>query len=316
MDLKSLNLQLKVIESYIWERLPVLDKGADNAAVFLAGSARSGTTWITDILNYDNSYRIMFEPFHPQYNYQAKKLFHRYFRANYNDSHALQIIETILLGRIQNKWVNRENRKLFSNKRLIKSIRSNLFLKWMNVNFPTLPIILLLRHPCAVALSRMKFGWKPKLDRFLSQEELVEDYLSPFLPLIKKQKTEFEEQILSWCVENFVPLCQFKPEQIKIVFYENMCVQPEEEIARLFKFIGTSYNNKVFKVIKNPSATSHAQSAVISHKNLVGGYKKLLDRNELSKAETILRYFGLDRIYGSGPMPKMTGKKCLEIFHK
>ena len=36
-------------------------------SVYLAGDGRSGTTWISEIINCDNRYRYMFEPFHPSF---------------------------------------------------------------------------------------------------------------------------------------------------------------------------------------------------------------------------------------------------------
>src|SRR5438552_19014615 len=39
--------------------------GASGTTVLLAGSARSGTTWLAAVINYDNSHRYMFDPFRP-----------------------------------------------------------------------------------------------------------------------------------------------------------------------------------------------------------------------------------------------------------
>ena len=41
----------------------VIDMNNDiSKAVIVAGAARSGTTWLGDIINYKNDYRLMFEP--------------------------------------------------------------------------------------------------------------------------------------------------------------------------------------------------------------------------------------------------------------
>ena len=32
--------------------------------VFISGVGRSGTTWLTELINYNHRYRILFEPFH------------------------------------------------------------------------------------------------------------------------------------------------------------------------------------------------------------------------------------------------------------
>src|SRR5262245_3197724 len=35
-------------------------------AALVSGTRRSGTTWLADVINFDNHYRYMFEPFHPK----------------------------------------------------------------------------------------------------------------------------------------------------------------------------------------------------------------------------------------------------------
>ena len=35
--------------------------------IWLIGSGRSGTTWVSSIINYKNDFRELFEPFHPMF---------------------------------------------------------------------------------------------------------------------------------------------------------------------------------------------------------------------------------------------------------
>ena len=41
--------------------------GSYQDAIWLVGEARSGTTWVSDLINWDKRYREMFEPFHPTF---------------------------------------------------------------------------------------------------------------------------------------------------------------------------------------------------------------------------------------------------------
>ena len=43
-----------------------LEKGDHRSSVFLAGSGRSGTTWLSEIINHRRGYRYVFEPFNPR----------------------------------------------------------------------------------------------------------------------------------------------------------------------------------------------------------------------------------------------------------
>lgn len=53
------------------------------------------------------------------------------------------------------------------------------FLKWLRIRFPKVPLLFILRHPCAVVLSRKELGWPADsdLEPFLQQESLIEDFL-------------------------------------------------------------------------------------------------------------------------------------------
>lgn len=55
-------------------RNPFIDTGRIEDAVILAGMGRSGTTWGADVLNYDKSCRVMFEPFYPAAVHEARVL--------------------------------------------------------------------------------------------------------------------------------------------------------------------------------------------------------------------------------------------------
>ena len=41
-----------------------LDLGDWRRTVLLAGTGRSGTTWVEKVINHRNRFRVMFEPFH------------------------------------------------------------------------------------------------------------------------------------------------------------------------------------------------------------------------------------------------------------
>ena len=108
-------------------------------AVFLAGIGRSGTTWLSNIINYNNDYRYIFEPFYKKKvgickNFDSKQ----YIRESSNDKKNLEPVKLILSSKVKSKWSDRFNERIFTNKRLIKSIRANLFLKWLHLNFPNL----------------------------------------------------------------------------------------------------------------------------------------------------------------------------------
>lgn len=277
-------------------------------SIFLAGSERSGTTWISDIINHKREYRYIFEPFWPaKVDICEKFRFQQYLRPENQDRYFIEAVEAILSGRIRNRWTDRYHRRFIASKRLIKDVRANLLLKWMHGNFPEMPIILILRHPCAVARSQLKKAtyWIPDLkEEFLSQEELVQDFLNPFAEEIGKAQTAFEIHIFRWCIQYYVPLKQFKRGEIHLAFYENFCEEPESEIDRLFSFLGKSYDEgAVFKKLREPSPVSREVSAIISGGSLLDSWREQITDEQIQRAVEILRLFELERIYSQDSLP-------------
>jgi hypothetical protein len=278
-----------------------VDLGRDHrASVFLAGSGRAGTTWVSELINYRGEYRYVFEPFHPGKvdafkNFRSKQ----YLRPDDRREEYLGPARKVLTGGLRSRWTDRVHRKFVARRRLIKDIRANLLLGWMRANFPGMPIILLLRHPCAVVASRLALGWKDNLYETMEQRELVEDFLGPMEPEIRGARDAFERHLFLWCIENYVPLKQLAPEEIHLAFYENFLVHPEEEIYRLFSFLGKGFDERVYSTLKRPSPLSRKDAERPS----VDAWRRHISNAQLERAAEIQGLFGLQRLYGERMMP-------------
>jgi hypothetical protein len=278
-------------------------------SIFLAGIGRSGTTWVSDIINHKNEYRYVFEPFHSG-KVKICKGFRRrqYLRPEDRREEFLHPARIILSGGLgKHHWTDQFNSKSTPARRLIKDVRANLMLAWIHANFPELPIVLLLRHPCAVAHSKIKLGWNPNLDEFLSQSELVEDFLEPFADEMRSTKTDFERHLFTWCVESYVPLRLLGHGGVHLAFYEKLCEDPKGEVERLFAFLGKNVDESVFEKMNKPSPLSRPGSAILSGERLVGGWRRHVTPAQLKRAVEILGLFGLDKVYSERAIPNPSG---------
>lgn len=280
------------------------------ASVILSGSGRSGTTWIADIINYKSDYRLMFEPFHPHnVNVWQKFKSKLYFSPECNDKAYKRVIGTILAGNIRDSWVDKYNTKTIYRRRLLKCIYGNLLLRGIYVQYPGIQIVLLLRHPCAVVSSQLQVDAKwgalwGALSEYFAQEDLVEDFLLPFKEAAQNVHNKFEELLFIWCIQNYIPLRQFKRNEIHLVFYENFCKYPKQEIERLFKFLGRRYNDTIFEKIKTNSATSWLKdTAALTSDDLIDSWREHVTREQLERAIEILSIFGLNKVYSQNSMP-------------
>ncbi|MBU0678896.1 MAG: sulfotransferase domain-containing protein [Verrucomicrobia bacterium] len=285
---------------------PLLDWSGPENCVFLAGSGRSGATWAGHLINYDHFYRYVFEPFNPRYVPAAAALRYRHYLRPYETkSKYLKPVHAILSGRLKSKWTDKFNHRLLSRHRLVKEIRANHMLKWLRVQFPEMPIILVVRHPCAVAHSKIQLNWHTQLDEFLDQPELMKDWLEPFLQEMMSARTDIERHVFMWCIENYVPLKQLERDEYHLIFYEHLWTQPATEAARLFDYLHRDYDPEAFlAAVNRPTSMVRANTTVSRDDNPATSWMGYLSRTEIEQAMRVVELFGMDTIYGPGPMPK------------
>ena len=276
-------------------------------SMLVAGTARSGTVWLADMIASQISCRTLFEPFNPDLVPEYREFhYFQYMRPGSENKKLHAFAQSVFSGQIRNSWVDHQNERVFPKYRLVKEIRANLMLRWLHDNFPAVPIIFIMRHPCAVVLSRMQLGWATDrdIDPFLSQPELVTDQLAPHLDTIRHARTEEEKHAVIWSVTNLVPLKQFQSDGFKIVFYEDLCTQPEVELTSVFKVLGKAYpKTDIGRITGRPSQTTRKNSAILIGTDKVGSWKKSLEVSQIDNILRIVDAFGLSHLYGDSPLP-------------
>jgi hypothetical protein len=279
---------------------------------FLAGTGRSGTTWVEEIINCRREYRVIFEPFWPL-RVPLCSMFPEttYLRADDPAPDHYRAARTILSGRFRNSWTDRFNDRSIYWKRLIKDVRANLFLHWLHHRFPALPIVFLIRHPCAVVVSQQKALWRPSVLEFLEKPALVRDHLEPFVNLIQSAEDEFDQKVIAWCVRNFVPLQQFRRGDMLVMFYEDLVMDPAMEIRRLFDFLQQRITGEAFAQWKRPSALIRPDSAIVTGDDPLTSWRQHLTDKQIERTVSLLQQFGLARLYGAEPSRRVKAGELL-----
>ncbi len=283
--------------------------------IWLIGDGRSGTTWVTNLINHRKMYREMFEPFHPYLVEEMKNFVpHEYIRPGDPSVKNLKIASQVFSGKFLHDRVDRENDSFFYDGVLIKDVFANLCSYWAFQNFPHIKIVFLIRNPFAVALSKFKkktWSWMTNPLDFLEQLDLHEDYLHPFEKLIKDVSNRgdyIQNQILIWSIINYIPLLQFGSKQIHVVFYENIFSDPNYEVAQIFNYV----REEIVETIDIPPLVLRSPSRVttewrdFSKNEHLGSWKNELTTEQIDRGFEILSHFGFDQLYNDDLVPNIS----------
>jgi hypothetical protein len=282
----------------------------------LVGTARSGTTWLAELIDSQVPCRLLFEPFHPGKvpAYSGYRYF-QYMPPDADDVQLQEFCSGLLEGRLSGPWIDGHLAHLRPRLRLVKDIRPTLMLKWLSLRFPAVPIIYAIRHPCAVVASRLRLGWATDEDlaEFLRQPLLVREHLEPFLKVIERARLPEEKHAAIWCISNIVPLRQFASGGWTLVFYEAVHHRPEQELSRLFGAFGATYGPDVHTAMRRPSRTTRTLGAARVATQARQGlqWERHLTTDQIRRVYDIVAAFGLDHLYGESPMPLLSRPEVL-----
>jgi len=267
--------------------------------VFVIGSGRSGTTWLGNIVAGDELITY-FEPF----DYRRVSAFtglglRPYFRPNDSHSEWKLIIDDLLCSRLKDDALANSNNALVPrNCRgiLIKDIRINGILMWLQKNFD-IRFVFILRHPCAVALSRVRCNWVPEVESFFENKEIVADLNVDINFLRELSLNPLFAHLIMWCFENAVPLRQFG-DSLPLFRYENLMTDKETTVPAILATLGLSFNDarqRAFNELSNMSTRS-----IIDPFELIHGWRKFITDSEINTITKIIRHFELSSLYEIG----------------
>lgn len=276
--------------------------------LWLIGDGRSGTTWVSNLINYDKYFRHVFEPYHSKIMPEVKFLSsHYYARPAIENYQLYELSEKIFTGRLWYPRLDSDNAIGMYKGLLVKDIFANLFSYWVHSHFADVKIILLVRNPFAVAMSKyMKKDWTwitDPIDLF-NQPDLQNDYLKEFEDLIFKtaEKNDFIlNQILIWSIIHFIPFRQFNSEQIHLVFYEDIFLNPVSEISKIGNYVGIDLNHLSKRVIEKPSRVGSLN--IQRGTSPITSWKSDIPVSTIDQGFRILESFGLHNLYDQNSIP-------------
>ena len=306
---QGLRLRHGAIASYVLHLTGPRQYALENTLV-IAGSPRSGTTWLAEMLGTMPGSAILFEPLHPDRvaDVRAAGMGWRTYRAPGAAWPAgEQLFERILRGELRTAWTLSQVPRygLYPVRRwIVKFVRANLLLGWLTQRFPIPPPVLLLRHPCAVVSSQLRAKWWKSVPKPPRNDLLFADY-PQLLPLLDGFST-FEERLAArWCLDTIVPLSLAQPYPFQLVAYEQLLADPARELRRICDRWRVEMPDTGVRRHREPSRSASRDWFEREGYDPLSEWTRALSAEQVERILRVVTAFGLD-FYGSALHPDYT----------
>jgi hypothetical protein len=236
----------------------------------IAGSGRSGTTWVQDAIASANGLRPVFEPLHPDVSETGRRYAHRALGPGDDCPELQEFLEAACAGRGNCLWTRyrrqrgwllpspRELATLHSVARLgrrwgrfisevprlaiaaraprpiVKCIRANLMLGWLAGRLGW-KSVLIVRHPGAVIESELRGSWDSEfeIDRFRQDSRLHALTQDRYRSILERRMTQVQALATRWVVENQWVVEDAPAHGVTVVHYETLKLSPVVEWRRI-----------------------------------------------------------------------------------
>lgn len=276
--------------------------------IWMVGDARSGSSWAAEMLASICGYRQMFEPFHPieVAKFSGYALNHFQRRGSEND--VLQAkLDDVFSGRVHNLRVNQAADRFFCSGLLVKDVFATLIAAWAQERFPHVQLVVPMRNPLAVAVSKARKSrsrWTSGPAELLEQRALVEAHLKPhvaFLRHIDVRDDPLLKHVAVWAIIHSSLFHDLDARKVQIVHYRRMLEKPEREISRLLERLGiTEFRELSSDMVTRIARYSDSSSVTAVRGSRDRAWLKEFSTEQRRCADEILRRFGVDELYDGG----------------
>ena len=319
-------------------------QGKNNAPIIIAGSGRSGTTWVLDAIARANNLRTIFEPLHPIGVPHAKPFANRYVRDHADEPDLKLFIDKVFSGTLNSLWANYRLRpdrlyltshnkgslrhrlgclkyyygklisrylryhKVKTNNLIVKFIRANLMLGWLSNNYRA-KILLVVRHPCAVIASKMRLGgpdwnYHHSLQQYLHNTQLVEDYLHKFKGIDMPSLSPVLGHTLIWCIENTLAMNHAAKYGHCIAYYENLIAYSDTEWPRVIASLELKYVPDKEFLSQPSQQVSREKKETVFDRSQIDSWMGSFAKQQLNEIANVLTVFGVSAYNTLDSMPK------------
>lgn len=307
---RQIRLILKGVINSIVFKLFNKNKFKCQDAIIICGAMRSGSTWLAELLSAVDGHLQVFEPLHPRYVGDIKKIGlgnNRYFVVDDNkqNEEVKRFFEGILSGKRLNHWMLSQaslNDTFRAKKLVVKFVRANLLIGWMTKFLDIRKPIVIIRHPCGIIASTMKKKWVKDKHQILNHP-----YLLRFPDILEKCKmldSQEELSALLWCIQ-YHPLLKPSNGKYILVSYESLVRNGKGELIKIFSQWNEAPPLEAIEKLHKASDTSTKDSMIYQGKDPLESWRFFFNTEQTNKILNVLSYFDI-HIYTSELEPDYT----------
>lgn len=292
--------------------------------IVVAGSPRSGTTLLLEVLFRLPGYKALNEPLF-QHCTQIEHGFEyrSYLPQDKFSQQQINFLDKVLRGQMNSsaRWlfeaesrVGRIIEHSSSNKLVVKFCRINRMLPQFTNQFNLLGTVFIVRHPCAVINSMLRFGvwdnWNSQhIKKSLKDpsssiyiQHLPDEVKEVFNPVLNRIKTKTEALAMIWCLDHYLPLIYSNHHPWILVFYEELVKHNKQELSRITEALGIKINDEMHTKMNSPSSSVKGKL----HKDpdvQLSKWKHQLTSRQIDNILSIVDETGLSRFYSDSIEP-------------
>ncbi len=287
--------------------------------VVISGLPRSGTSWVAKALSFDPSFTLYREPDNSEFVPGApeKSLWNKYLRKGVSipayDGH----IARALRGEIATNFTMKENPgpifarlpvrlhglperfpQLYMRKRnvIVKFVHTNLALDWMSGCCPEARIVSLIRHPVGQFESWLRLGWVPEPKMLLNDAQLVDEYLAPFVELIRRADSFWAKAGAYWGAINHVAYRQTASGAAhSSVPFEWLCQDAPLRMRELSERLDMQWTSDAGQFVKPVDGSVDGESFSLSRDSQaqITKWREVVDTDDIAECRTFAEPFGV-----------------------
>jgi hypothetical protein len=288
----------------------IIDVGGVSRSILVAGTGRSGTTWIGAVVAAMTRGRLIFEPLFLDEQGQFPVLRTRQLgqarpvpRRLYvepdagSESRYFRSIDRVLKGRIRSAWTDSDARSGVYRRRVIKDIRVNLLLPYIVRTWPELKIVWV-ESVVASQIAMAKLGWGfDRRGEAVSEGEIADPWLADAFAAMRRAGTPAEVIAHRWCIETMFP-CRHgvhHHHNVRLVSYEALVENQDAWDPVSHLVAGKAWSGPRFaRLLRQPSATSRPKVDPLPKEMPEDNG---LSHNDIDRIESVVRSYGAANLF-------------------